>query len=91
MAATLSSSGTWTTLAGLTGQNTGINTPSVNNIDLEDLKGVHGVVHDELRQFVQLTADAYSLRFWQAAGVVEVLLRALMNSEGPQQQTTYTP
>lgn len=89
--ATISSSGTWTALTGLTGQSTGLNTPSVRNIDLDALKDIHGVVHEELRQFVQLAADAYSLTFWQGAGIVEVLLKALMNSEGPQQQRTYTP
>lgn len=91
MAATISSSGTWTTLTGLVGMDARINTPSINKIDLEDLKGIHGVVHEELRQFIQLAADAYSLNFWQGAGIVEVLLKALMNSEGPQQQRSYNP
>jgi hypothetical protein len=89
--ATISSSGTWTALTGLTGQDTGINTPSINTIDLENLKGIHGVVHEELRQFIQLTADAYALKYWQGACVVEILLKAIMNSEGPTQQNSYTP
>jgi chemotaxis protein CheY-P-specific phosphatase CheC len=89
--ATISSSGTWTALTGLTGQDTGINTPSINKLDLEDLKGIHGVVHEELRQFIQLVADAYTLKFWQGACVAEILLKALMNSEGPTQQNSYTP
>lgn len=91
MAATISSSGTWTALPGLVGQDAKLNVPSINKIDLEGLKGIHGVVHDELRQFIQLAADAYSLKFWQGAAIVEVLLKALMNSEGPTQQNTYTP
>ena len=91
MAATLTSSGTWTTLAGLVGMDTRANVPSVNKLDLEDLKGDHGVVHAELRQFIQLAADAYSLTYWQAACVVEILLKAMMNSEGPTQQNSYTP
>lgn len=91
MAGTLSSTGTWTALAGLVGMDARANVPSINNIDLEALKSIHGVVHEELRQFVQLAADAYALTFWQAAAIVEILLKALMNSEGPQQQRTYTP
>ena len=89
--ANISSAGTWTALTGLTGQSTGINTPSINNVDLEALKDIHGVVHEELRQFVQLASDAYSLKFWQGAGIVEILLKALLNSEGPTQQNSYTP
>lgn len=91
MAAVISSLGNWTPLVGLTGQDARINTPSFSNIDLEDLKTIHGVTHPELVNFVQLVADAYNLRFWQAAGVVEVLLKALLNSEGPQQQRSFTP
>lgn len=89
--ATISDSGTWTSLPGLVAMDARQNVPSINAIDLEGLKGIHGVVHDELRQFVQLMADAYGLKFWQGAGLCEVLLKALMNSEGPQQQTSYTP
>lgn len=89
--ATIASSGTWTTLVGLTAQDARLNVPSLQNIDLEDLKSIHGVVHEELRQFIELAAAAYGLKFWQAAGIVDVLLKALMNSEGPQQQRTYTP
>ncbi len=91
MAGTLTSAGTWTALPGLTGMDTRANVPSIDNLDLEDLKGDHGVVHAELRQFIQLTADAYALTYWQAACVVEILLKAMMNSEGPTQQNTYTP
>lgn len=91
MAGTITSSGTWTALAGLVGQDARINTPSIKNIDLESLKGIHGVVHNELRQMVQLFADAYGLNHWQGAGLMEVLLKAYMNSEGPTQQRSYTP
>lgn len=83
--------GTWSPIPGMTAENAGLNVPSIRNIDLEGLKGIHGVVHEELRQFIQLVADGYGLKFWQGAGLVEVLLKALMNSEGPTQQNRYTP
>lgn len=89
--ATISSIGTFTTIPGLVGRSNGNRSASLDKIDMEGLKGVHGVVHDELRQFVQLVADAYALTFWEAAGLVGVLYKALMNSEGPTQQTSYTP
>lgn len=91
MAATISASGTFTALAGLTGMDAKINQPNITHIDLEALKTAHGVVLPELHQFIQLVADAYGLLFWQAAGLVDVLLKATMNSEGPTQQNRYTP
>ena len=91
MAGTISSTGTWTALSGLTATDSRINTPSVNNIDLEALKSIHGVIHPELQQMVQLFADAYSLKFWQAFAVMFTLMKAMANSEGPTQQNTYTP
>ena len=91
MAATISSSGTWTALPGLVAMDARANVPSFNKLDLEDLKSRDGVVQDELRQFVQLAADAYGVNFWVAAGVVEILLKALMNSDAAAGLSTYTP
>lgn len=91
MSATLTSTGTWTSLAGATAMDAKQNVPSVNKLDLEALKSNRGVVLPELDQFVAAAAAGWGLTYWQAAGVVEVFLKALMNSEGPTQQTTYTP
>jgi len=92
MAATITATGTWTAITGLRGQDARINQPSISDIDLEDLKNdARGVILPELQSFIQAAADGYSLRHWQAAGLIEVLLKAYMNSEGPTQQNRYTP
>lgn len=93
MAATITAIGTWTSIAGATGQDAKLNVPSINKMDFEALKGssLFGVVLPELRDFITAAQVGWGLNFWQAAGLMEVFMRALMNSQGPTQQTSYTP
>src|SRR5947207_3299389 len=82
MAATISSTGTFSTITGLdvTKSNATGNHPNAIGLNFESLKNAEGVQFDELRQFIQLVATAYGLSFWPAAGLVSFFLRALFAS-----------
>ncbi len=93
MPATLTSTGTFTDLSGVistarrsTAPGGGYsskdrgNEPDIENWNLDSLKTLDGVRLSELDQFVTLVAQAYNLHFWQAATLVQVFMRALMQS-----------
>jgi len=91
MSATITATGTWTSLAGAMGQDTKLNVPSIDHIDLEAQKTIYGVILPELQGFIEAAAIGWGLTFWQAAGLLEVYFKALMNAEGPTVQSSYTP
>lgn len=47
-------------------------------INFQDLKTIDGVIFPELKDFIQLVANNYSLYFWQAAVLVELTLKAIL-------------
>ena len=91
MAATISATGNWSTITGLSlglsGQagSTGMNRPMALGLNFESLKTADGVIFDELRQFIQLAATYYGLSYWAAADLVEILMRAHRENATPMQ------
>jgi hypothetical protein len=94
MPATISSSGTFTNLSTVLDaarSNAIGNEPRLEGakdlfagglgINLEVLKTMEGVQLDELRQFIQLVANAYGLLFWPAAHLVYILLKAYIQTK----------
>lgn len=82
MAATLTSSGTWTALASSTTEagRTKPNLPNLPAISASDL----GTIPDEVRQIVQLVSDGYTLGHWPAAVLLRTWLTAYINKETPK-------
>lgn len=91
MPATISATGTWTNLSTafdptrskaigneprLEGEKG--TAPGGTGLNLEVLKTMEGVEFNELNQFVELVAVQYGLLFWQAALLVQFMVRALM-------------
>lgn len=88
MPAAITSAGTWTLITGLT--TTGMsskfaNNPRAEGLNFEGLKTADGVILDEIRQFIQLAADAYGISHWAAADLISVLMRAYRSSATPRQ------
>jgi hypothetical protein len=94
MPAIISQSGTWTTLSTpTTGQaRTDANDPKLLNFASSDAaaRGYAGPynastnIPDEIVQFVQLVANAYSISFWPAAVLVRTWLSGLVNGGAPR-------
>ena len=81
MSATLSSTGTWSTITGLdtaAAAKTQQNVPAIGGLNFESLKVAtgEGTIWSELDQFIQLVADGYAIGFWPAAQLVDIRLRA---------------
>lgn len=85
--ATISSSGTWTTVSFAT-SDVGASTGNVdpNQLKLSDIDFA-GSLRDtdlsELSQFIQLVASAYSIQFWPALVLIENALQIMRNRGVP--------
>jgi len=91
MAATITATGTWSTItglsSGLSGQAglPGLNRPIALGLNFESLKTQDGVILPELRQFIAAMAAGYGISHWTAADLCELLLRAYRQSATPLQ------
>lgn len=93
MAATISSSGTWTVLnldvTSAPQVKTGMNVPGISNAQLEQLKNTG---YPELLAFIQLMADGLGIGFQHAKSLCLALLTAETNRESPTVRTgVYVP
>lgn len=80
MAATLSSTGTWTALTTPMPSRTTPNDPAIANISLTDF----ATPISEVGQIVKLVADGYNTDYWAAAAFLRAQLTSLMNGQVPR-------
>jgi hypothetical protein len=84
MAATLTSTGTWTVLVTPTGATSSIarterNDPRLINIDQADFR----TLPSEVTQTVQLWADGYNISYWAACVLLNKMLTAHLSKAAP--------
>lgn len=84
MSATISSSGTWTTITSMDTTAAGKdrqNVPSIENLNFESLKVAtgEGLIMPEVNQFIQLMADGYNIGYWHAAQLLDIYMRMQLN------------
>jgi len=89
MAATITASGTWTTLnVDLTGMvATGPNVPHADKMQFEQLKSQD---FPEIVQFLQLMATNYGIGYQPAKALFDAIWHGIMNREAPTAQLTPT-
>ena len=80
MAATISSSGTWTTLATVLPLATGPSVPTLTNIDPNDTR----TPISEVDQMIRLVAAGYNTNYWAACVLLQNQLTALQNGAVPK-------
>lgn len=90
--ATITDSGTWTTLNFPT-TDIGPTDPNVPTLPELNVAGdLRDVDLSELTQFIQLAATAYSISFWSAATLIETALKILKHRDVPAEQSrSFTP
>ncbi|MHA2313213.1 MAG: hypothetical protein ACXADF_17135 [Candidatus Thorarchaeota archaeon] len=83
MPATISSSGTWTTVSFTTTdiEATDPNTTKMSDIDFS--ASLRDTDLSELSQFIQLVATAYSIGFWPAVVLIDNALQIMRNRGVP--------
>lgn len=80
MAATFTSTGTWTTLTTALTPTGAQNVPSIANESYGDF----GTPIPEVSDIIQLVANGYGCQFWVAASFLRQQLTSLMNGEVPR-------
>lgn len=91
MPATISQTGTWTgfTFSATPAGKTKENEPTLASLNLSETLANDDF--DELRQFITLVANAYSIGWRHALVLVQTALAAMSNRSKPHTQDVYTP